>query len=85
VEAIVDVLYTCQQARWVDHASSVLITLRPLYEPQLGQAWWGSAGSPQSGQVAMAGAVRLLPVLRLSRRDLDIFLFGKPMSNLLTI
>jgi hypothetical protein len=68
------------QTAWFFY-SSISTTLRPLYMPQLGHAWWGRRASPQWEQGVGFGAVIFWWVRRLSRFDLDFLRLGTGMSK----
>src|SRR3954471_17280702 len=56
-------------------------TSRPLYVPQVGQTRCGRFGEPHWGQLLTRGASIACVARRLSRRDLEVFLFGTAMSG----
>src|SRR5690348_16964640 len=56
-------------------------TSRPLYVPQVGQTRCACFGEPHCGQVERRGASIACVARRLSRRDLEVFLFGTAIGG----
>src|SRR5262249_23284974 len=68
-----------------DQSSLAFRTARPWYSPHLGQARWGSTGSPHFGQAPTFGAVAFQCARRWSRFCRLGRFFGTPLSLLLLL